>query len=329
MTRKWGIWTLALAGAMGVAGAAGAQQAGPEYPARPVRLLVGYAPGASTDIVARTIGAKLTERWGVQVVVDNRPGANTIIASDVVAKAPADGYTLLMGNSANATNPAVYAKLPYDGVKGLSSVVMVALATNLVSANPSFPAVSVRDLIALAKKRPGQVAYGSPGPGSSQHLIMELLGLRAGAKITPVHYRGGAPALVDTLSGQIPMMIGTIATQEQYVRLRKLKPLFVTSAQRSPALPDVPTLAEQGFPGLVSDYWLGIMGPAGLPRPIVARINQDVNTVLERPDVRDIFSRNGIAAAGGSAREMDRYFKDELAMWATVVRDAGIERLQM
>lgn len=314
---------------MGIINSAAAQQPTAGYPAKPVRLLVGYAPGASTDIVARTIAQKLTERWGMQVVVENRPGANTIIASDIAAKASADGYTLLMGNSANATNPAVYATLPYDGTKGLSSVVMVALATNLVSANPSFPAGNVRELIALAKKRPGEVAYGSPGAGSSQHLVMELLGLRAGVKFTAVHYRGGAPALVDTLSGQVPIMIGTIATQEQYVKLRKLKPLMVTSARRSPALPDVPTLAEHGFPGLVSDYWLGIMGPAGLPRHIVEKINKDVNAALERQDVRDIFARNGIATAGGSAQEMDKYFKDEIALWAGVVRDAGLERLQM
>ena len=314
---------------MGMIHSAAGQQPTAGYPAKPVRLLVGYAPGASTDIVARTIAQKLTERWGMPVVVENRPGANTIIASDIAAKALADGYTLLMGNSANATNPAVYATLPYDGTKGLSSVVMVALATNLVSANPSLPADNVRELIALAKRRPGQLAYGSPGAGSSQHLVMELLGLRAGVKMTAVHYRGGAPALVDTLSGQIPMMIGTIATQEQYVKLRKLKPLMVTSAQRSPALPDVPTLAERGFPGLVSDYWLGIMGPAGLPRQIAEKINKDVNTVLERQDVRDIFARNGIAPAGGSAQEMDKYFRDEIAMWAGVVRDAGLERLQM
>ncbi|MBI3068196.1 MAG: hypothetical protein HYY79_04765 [Betaproteobacteria bacterium] len=186
-------------------GPAAAQQTAAGYPAKPVRLLVGYAPGASTDTVARIIAQKLTERWGVQVVVDNRPGANTIIASDIAAKAPADGHTLLLGNSANATNPAVYATLPYD----------------------------------------------------------------------------------------------------------------------------VPTIAEQGFPGLVSDYWLGIMGPAGLPRQVIEKINKDVNTVLTLRDVREMFARSGIAPGGGSAQEMDKYFKDELAMWAAVVRDAGLDRLQM
>lgn len=329
MTRNRLIWAFTVLSATAMIGPAATQQTAAGYPAKPVRLLVGYAPGASTDTVARIVAQKLTERWGVQVVVDNRPGANTIIASDIAAKAPADGHTLLLGNSANATNPAVYARLPYDGAKGLSSVVMTAFSTNLVSANPAFPPRGLKELIALAKSRPGQITYGTAGAGSSQHLVMELLGLRAGIKITPIHYRGGAPALVDTVSGQVPVMIGSVVLQGPYVRAGKLKPLVVTGPSRSPAMPDVPTIAEQGFPGLVSDYWLGIMGPAGLPRQVIEKINKDVNTVLTLRDVREMFARSGIAPGGGSSQEMDKYFKDELAMWAAVVRDAGLERLQM
>lgn len=302
-----------------------AQTAG-GYPARTVRLIVGYAPGGSTDIVARAVAQKLTERWGMQVVVDNRPGGDTVIATDVVAKSPADGYTLLLGNSTNATNPSILTKLPYDPVNDFTSIVLLGAATNLVSANPSFPPNSLKEMIALARQRPDQITYASVGAGSVQHLLVEHFALRAKVKLLHVPYKGGGPAVIDTMAGHVSTMIGSVATQESYIRAGRLKPLVVFSEKRSDVLPKVPTIAEQGFADLRSDYWIGLMAPAKLPAAIVAKINTDANAVLATPDLQERFRQLAVVPMGGSAEEMDRYYKKELALWAQVVRDANIER---
>ncbi len=303
-----------------------AQPAAPKYPSKAVRLVLGYAPGGATDIVARAVAQRLSESWGVQVVVENRPGADTIIATETVANAPPDGHTLLLANSTNATNPSVYAKLPYDPTRDFTSVVMLAAAVNLMSANAVFPPNNLREMIALAKARPGEITYGSVGAGSSQHLLVEHLALRARIKLNHVPYKGGGPALMDTIAGHISTMIGTIATSEAYIKAGKIKPLVIFSAKRSNALPQAPTVAEQGFPELQSEYWIGIMGPAKLPGSIVAKLNADLNAVLKSPELRERFAQIGIDPMGGTTDEMERYFRKELATWAEVVRGAGIER---
>jgi tripartite-type tricarboxylate transporter receptor subunit TctC len=303
-----------------------AQPGDPKYPSKTVRLVLGYAPGGGTDIVARALAQRLTETWGVQVVVENRPGADTIIATEIVANAQPDGYTLLLANSTNATNPSIYAKLPYDPARDFTSVTMLAAAVNLMSANPVFPPNNVKELVALAKSRPGEVTYASVGAGSSQHLLVEHFALRAKVKLNHVPYKGGGPALIDTIAGHVPTMIGTIATSEAYIKAGKIKPLVVFSAKRSNALPQTATIGEQGFPDLQSDYWIGIAGPARLPAPIVAKLNADFNTVLKRPEIRERFAQIGVEPLGGSSDDMERYYRKELATWAAVVRDAGIER---
>jgi tripartite-type tricarboxylate transporter receptor subunit TctC len=303
---------------------ASAQSGG--YPNRPVRLVVGYAPGGSTDIVARAVAQRLTERWGVQVVVDNRPGGDTVIATEAVAKAQPDGYTLLLGNSTNATNPSILTKLPYDPANDFTSIVMLGAATNLLSANPSFPPNSLKEMIALAKARPEQITYASVGAGSSQHLLVEHFALRAHVKLLHVPYKGGGPAVIDTMAGHVSTMIGSVATQEAYIRAQRLKPLVVFSATRSEVLPQVQTIAEQGFPDLRSDYWIGLMAPARLPAAVVAKINADANAVLKMPEIQERFKQLAVVRMGGSAEEMDRYYRKELTLWAQVVRDAKIER---
>ena len=303
-----------------------AQPAGPKYPSKAVRLVLGYAPGGATDIVARAVAQRLAESWGVQVVVENRPGADTIIATEVVANAQPDGYTLLLANSTNATNPSIYAKLPYDPARDFTSVVMLAAAVNLMSANAVFPPNNLKELIALAKARPGEITYGSVGAGSSQHLLVEHFALRANIKLNHVPYKGGGPALIDTLAGHVSTMIGTIATSEVYIKAGRIKPLVVFSARRSNALPQTATIGEQGFPDLQSDYWIGIAGPAKLPAPIVTKLNADLNAVLKLPEIRERFTQIGVEPLGGSSDEMERYYRKELAMWAEVVRGAGIER---
>ncbi|MBI4192063.1 MAG: tripartite tricarboxylate transporter substrate binding protein [Betaproteobacteria bacterium] len=310
-----------------ICASAQAQPAGADaYPVKVVRLVVGYAPGGSTDIVARAVAHRLNERWGTQVVVENRPGADTIIATDTVAKAQPDGYTLLLANSTNATNPSVIAKLPYDPLRDFTSVVLLGAATNLLSANPSFPPNSLKEMIALARARPGEITYAHVGAGSSQHLLIEHFALRARVKFLPVPYKGGGPAVIDTMAGHVSTMIGSVATQESYIKAGRLKPLVVFSATRSAVLPRTPTIAEQGFPDLQSEYWIGIMGPANLPAAVVAKLNTNMNAVLNLPEIRERFKQIGVDPLGGSAEDMDRYYRKELILWANVVRDAGIER---
>jgi tripartite-type tricarboxylate transporter receptor subunit TctC len=296
------------------------------YPTRPVTLLVGYGPGGSTDIVARVVAQRLSERWGVQAIVVNRPGADTIIATEAVAKAQPDGYTLLVANSTNATNASMHAKLPYDPLGDFTSVAMLGAAVNLLSSNPAFPPSNIKELIALAKARPGEITYASVGAGSSQHLLIEHFAQRAGINLTHVPYKSGGAAIFDTIAGHITTTISAIASQSPYVKAGKLKPLVVTSTKRSALLPQVATIGEQGFPELQSDYWIAIMGPSKLPPPIIAKLNADINAVLQLPTLRERFVDLGVDVIGGSSDDLDRYYRKELTMWANVVRDARIER---
>lgn len=318
----------ALAAAMMTAACTALAQAPVQYPAKPLRIIVPYAPGGSTDVVARLLGQYFTERWKVQAVVENRPGGNSIIGSDAVAKAPPDGYTLLMGTSANATNPSMYAKLPYNANADFSLISLVSTSPNMIVAHPSLPAKDLRELARIARAQPRTVTYGSAGYGSSQHLTMELIALRLGIKLNHVGYKGAGPATLDAVAGHIALCVSTIATFEAHVRSGRLKALGVTSAKRSPAFPDIATADEQGLKGFETLYWLGLMGPQGVPDAVVAKINSEVASVLKLPDMQARLTQLGIDGVGSTAQAFAAFYQAEIASWAKVVKDANLDRLE-
>jgi len=301
---------------------AGAQTA---YPNRSIRLLVGYPPGGATDIVARILAQKLGERLGQPVVVDNLPGAGGIIATDKAAKAAPDGYTLLLANTAHGINPSLYKSLPYDAVASFAPVIKVADLTLVLVVNPAFPARSVRELIALAKARPGELHYASSGVGQSLHLAAELMKSMAGVDIVHVPYKGSAPARADLLAGQVEMMFESAIGVMPFVQAGRLRALGVSGAQRSPAMPDVPTLSEAGVAGYEASGWLGILAPAGTPAAIVASLNADMNAVLRQADVSGLLADNGADVAGGSPDQFAAFVAAEIAKWAKVVRATGLK----
>jgi tripartite-type tricarboxylate transporter receptor subunit TctC len=295
-----------------------------DYPEKPVRLIVPYPAGGSADVLARLVGQKLAERWNQQVVVDNRPGAGGNLGTDLVAKAPADGYTLGLGlNTTHATNAALYADMPYDTVKDFTPITLVATVTNVLVVHPSLGVDSVKELIEAAKAAPGKIDYASTGSGSAAHLTAELF--KQAAKIDMVHipYKGGAPAMNDLLGGQVKVMFATLPTVLGHIQAGSLKALAVTSAAPAPQLPSVLTMEEAGLPGFRSDAWFGIFGPAGLPQAVAAKLNRDIRTVVGLADVREKLASQGFAPATNSPEEFSAFVKAEMAKWAEVVRVSG------
>jgi len=309
--------------ALGIAwmGAATAQSA---FPSRPIRLIVGYNPGAATDIIAREFAKGLSDRLRTPVIVENKSGANTVIASAYVANSPPDGYTLLISNSSNATNPWVYANLGYDYRQGLQNVALMGIVYNLVTASSRSPVSSVRELIAFAKQKPNEFSYGSVGVGSAQHLLVASLAKQAGVELNHIPYRGAVAAMQDVMGGAVSGMVGTITSQREMVRAGALKALFVTSGKRSQFMPEVPTLAESGFPSLVSGYWIGLSGPAGMKAEVVERINREVNEILKSPEVLERLSKQSIEPMGGTPADMDRFFEAELRFWKDAAKAANL-----
>ena len=303
------------------AGSASAQQ----YPSRPVRLLVPSTPGGSVDTLSRTIGAKLSEKWGQQVVVDNRPGAGGVIAAETTAKAVPDGYTLLMCTvSSCATNVSLHKNLPYDPVKDFAPVTLVATQNLMLVVNPSIPAKSVKELIATAKANPGKYSFASAGSGTGSHLSGELFKLLAGIDIFHVPYKGVAPALVDVISGQVAMNFPSILSGTPHMKSGKVRALGVTGSKRSAAVPDLPTMIEAGVKGYESATWYGVLAPAKTPKPIVTKLNSDVVAILRQPDVRDRISHDGAEPIGNSPEEFGNYMKAEIAKWEKVIKAAKI-----
>lgn len=294
------------------------------YPNRPIRLVVGLSAGASSDTVAREIARGLTERLKVPVIVDNKPGANTIIASSLVAKAQPDGYTLLVSSSMNTTNPWVYDKLPYDHRKDLKNVVLLGLAPNLLVASSKTGIKNFNEFIDRAKKSPGQLTYGSVGVGSVHHLLMEVIAQRSGISLNHIPYKGGTPAIQDVLGGTLDTYFGTISSTKASVEHGQMSAIFVTSLERSKYMPKADTLAEHAIKGLESGYWLGLAGPAGLPDAIVKRLNGEVNEVLKDPHVIARLDGQAIAPMGGSTAEADAFFEKELAFWKEAAQAAKI-----
>jgi tripartite-type tricarboxylate transporter receptor subunit TctC len=295
------------------------------YPSKPIRLLVPFAPGGTTDVIARLVGQKLSEALGQPFVIDNRPGANGNLGTELAVKSPADGYTLVMSYDGTlAINPSIYRKLPFDPQRDLAPVASVAQVPLLMVVHPGVAATNIREFVALAKASPGRVNYSSAGHGSSGHLTGELFRARAGIDIVHVNYKGGGQAVQDLLGGQIQMLMTGLATVEGHLKGGKLRALAFTSARRVPGAHDVPTLAESGYPGLEVLSWYGVLAPAGTPQNIVRKLNADINRILQSPDVRERLTALGTEPTGGTPEQFAETIKTDTARWAKVVSDAGI-----
>ena len=300
-------------------------QEGPVYPTKPVRFIVGFAPGGGTDVVARGVANKLSEMWKQQVAVDNRPGAATIVGTELAARAPADGYTMLLASSSYAINAAFQKKLPYDPLKDLIAVTQTAFQPYVIVVYPGVPARSLKELIGYARANPGKLNYGSPGSGSGGHLAAELFRMVTQTEMVHVPYRGGALALTDLLGGQIQMMFPTILTVAPHIKSGGMRSLAVTSSRRSSALPDVPTVAEAALPGFVAASWNGVMVPAGTPPAIVAKLNRDIVQVLKTSEVRDMLAADGAEPMGNTQEQFARHIREEIQKWTKVISAAGIK----
>jgi tripartite-type tricarboxylate transporter receptor subunit TctC len=295
------------------------------YPAKPIRLVVPFPPSGATDIVARALAQKLGDALGTSIVVDNRPGAGGTIGSDLVAKAAPDGYTLLLSTtSTHSIAPSLYARLPYSVERDFAPVIHVADATNILVVTPSLPVTNVRELIALAKAKPGEFNYASSGNGTIVHLTAELFAASAGIKLTHVPYKGTALALTDLMTGQVSILFDNIVSALPHVKDGKLKALAVTSAKRSPLVPELPTVSESGLPGFVSDTYFGVFAPAATPPEIVARLNGAINRILAAPEFQERLATLGAQAAGGTPGEFALIVKSESAKWAKVVKESNV-----
>jgi tripartite-type tricarboxylate transporter receptor subunit TctC len=295
------------------------------FPTKPVRVIVPWPPGGGTDIFGRSIGQKLTESWGQQVIVDNRPGAAGNIGAQLAARAPADGYTLLLATITLATSPSLYRSLGYDPLRDLEPVTLIAGVPHLLVVHPSLPAKSVKELIALAKARPGELNYASAGIGSPFHLAAELFSLVAGVKMNHVSYKGGGPAVVAVIGGQVKVTFANLLAVLPHVQAARLRGLGVTSATRSSAAPDLPTIAESGVTGYDFISWFGMLVPAGTPQEIVRKLNEAIVKVLKSPELRDRLTRDGADIIASIPQEFRAYMKSETAKWAKVIREAGIQ----
>lgn len=296
-----------------------------DYPMRTIRYIVPQAAGGSSDTLARIVTQKLSENLGQQVVVDNRPGATGNIGGELAARAAPDGYTLIQVATSHATNPALQAKMPFDPIRDFAPVTLLSQAPNLWVVHPSLPAHNMRELIALAKSRPGQINYASAGTGSSQHLAGELLKSLAGIAIVHIAYKGSPPALIDVLGGRVVLMCSTIAPAMPQVKTGKLRALAVTSLTRSAAAPAIPTVAESGLPGYEAIAWQGVLAPAATPRDIIGKMNTEIVRVIKQPEVRKQLADQGYEPVGNSPEQFAAYIKSEILKWARVIKAAGLK----
>ena len=300
-----------------------ASSAAQDYPGRSIRLVVPYAPGSTTDTLARLLGTKLTAALGQQVVIDNRAGAAGNIGTDIVAKAAADGYTLAVVPGSHAINPSLYAKLPFDPVKDFAPVALIGSAPLLIAAHPAVAASSMRELIALAKAKPGEIRYASGGSGSPSHLSMELLKSMAGIDLVHVPYKGGGSVLTALLSAEVQLTPSGALVLLPLARAGRIRLLATTGAKRLAVLPEVATVAESGVPGYVVTGWWGMLAPAGTPRPVVQKLNAEIGRALQSADLRERLAADGIEAAGGTPDAFAEYLRREISLWSKVVRDSG------
>lgn len=295
------------------------------YPERPIRLIVSFPPGGSTDVTARILSPKLSELLGKQVVVDNRPGAASTLGTELVAKAAPDGYTLLMSDTTFGIVPALYEKLPYDAERDLAAVSQVISVPAVLVVHPALPVHSVKELVALARAKPGQLNFGSGGVGTPVHMAGELLKLAARIDIVHIPYKGAGPALSDLLGGHFQMMFPTLPSVIPYIRSGKLRALAVTSGRRSAAFPTLPTMAEAGVPGVTSVAWFGVHAPAATPKAIIERLHADIVKALQDPTVRTRYASEGSDIIASAPGEFARFVSGEIAQWKKVVKQAGIK----
>ena len=303
--------------------AAGASHA-ESYPDRAIRFVVPYPPGGTTDVLARLVGQKLSEAWGQPVIVDNRPGGVAVIGSDVVAKATPDGYTIGMFLTPHAVNPFIMSNLPYDTQRDFAPVSLVAIVPGILSMNPSVPAQNLQDIVALAKAKPGLLNYASPGPITSGHLSMELLKHMAGIEIRHVPYKGGAPALTAVMANEVQLFISGPPNVLPQIRAGRLKAIAVTTAARLPALPDLPTVAEQGFPGYDTYEWYGVFAPGKTPAPVLEKLSREIARLIKLPQVSERISAQGAEPQGNSRAEFDKFVRNEMSKWGTLAKRIGL-----
>lgn len=319
VSKTIGVTSFALAAALAIPLAA-AQ----EYPVKPVRFVIAFSPGGPSDILTRLMGTKLSEALGQTFIFDNRPGAGGNVAGEIVAKAPADGYTLLMGNnSILATNASLYKNMSFDPVKDLAPVALLASQPNILVVHPSVPVKSVKELIAFARARPGQLNYASSGSGAAAHLAAELFKSMAGVRMVHIPYKGASPALVDMLAGQCQVMFATALSVQPYLQSNRLRPLAVSTSKRARIMPELPTVAEAGVPGFEATTWHGVVATGGTPSAVINKLNAEINKILKQPDVNSTLTRQGAEVLGGTPQEFAAYIKIEIPKWSKVVRDSG------
>ena len=296
-----------------------------QYPVKPIRIVVGYSPGGGTDVLARVLGRKLTESWGQSVVVDNRVGAGGIVGSEVVAKSPPDGYTLMNIPSTHAINPGLFRKLPYDSIRDFTTIGLIATSANVLVVHPSLPVKSTRELIALAKKRPGKLTFASAGIGSSTHLAGEYF--RSMAKFQALHvpYKGSGQAEIDLAMGQVQYMVDSTPAALPNIKAGRTRALATTGKERFSLLPELPTIAESGLPGYESISWWGIVGPAGVPAAIVERVNREITRIMNLPDVKEQVRGLGADSWTSTPQRFLDYIREETELYGRIIREAGIK----
>jgi len=305
--------------------AATAPVAAQQYPSRAIRLIVHSSPGGSSDILGRLVAQRLAEALGQQVVVENRAGASGIIGVDAAVKSAPDGYTILITQTSLAINPSMFPKIPYNALRDLQPVTQIVDGPNVLTVHPSVPAKSVKQLVALAKGRPEGLIIGSPGQGTSPHLSAELFNSMAGVKIAQAQFKGAGLAIVSLLAGEVSVMFPTTPTVIGYLKAGRLRALGVTTAKRTQALPDVPTISESGVPGYESTQWFGILAPAGTPRPIVDRLNQEIVRIMNAPAMKERLNGQGLEVVTGTPEQFAAHIKSETEKWAKVVKAIGLK----
>ena len=296
------------------------------FPSKPIRLILTYPPGGGSDTIARPVARKMSENIGQQVIVDNRGGAGGNLGMEAAARAAPDGYTVVMGLTAQlAVNPALFPKIPYDPIRDFEPIMLFANGGYLLVSHPSLPAKTVNEVIAIARKQPGQLLYASSGNGSGGHLASELFNVMAGVRITHVPYKGGAQAMVDTVAGQTQLLFTPPISSAGHVASGRLRAIAVSTTKRISSMPNLPTIAESGVPGYDSGVWYAMLAPRGTPQNVLARLHEEFRKVLADPGIRDFLTKSGIDPEGGSPEELARYMRSELAKWAKVVKDANIK----
>jgi tripartite-type tricarboxylate transporter receptor subunit TctC len=326
MRMAWQRWAVGIAAASTLLSASADLGAQDNYPSRPVRVLVGVAPGSTADVSLRILTQKLGQITGGQFVVENRTGGGTTIAAQAVAQSPKDGYTLMYGGSANTVNATLSSNLTFDLVKDLDPIARIASVPNILVVHPSLGVTSVAELIALAKSKPGEILFASSGVGTSPHMSAELFNLMAGVKLAHIPYTGSSQAINDVITGRVPVMFTPASTALPQVRSKAVLALASTHSARTAMLPEVPTMAEAGLPGFETGVWNGLLAPSGTPRPIVDRLSQVANEAVRSEDVIKALNANGITAVGGTPEDMARFIRSEIDRWAKVVAAAGLKK---